>query len=310
MSTMAVIVSVVLLCLLLIMLNNTPLGYREQEEPVPEAEHNLFDPRARSLQFISKGNTKAVICIHGFPSTPYTFTWCAQALHAQGFDVYAPLLPGFGTSPDDLVKTHFSHWLGALRSCYLDVRSSYGKVYLLGASLGGSLALSLAAETQAGISAPDGICTIGTPVFMNRLHRGILKHPGLYFSRTAGWFTRAIKPGISHGGDELTSVDGAHRWIGYRGLYPRQIYSILMNLRKLRRKLPRVDVPLLVIHAQGDRTVPSLNAWYLAQRIGSRDKRLWMIDMGDLPHNQHCLIIHDSVMQQVFRACLHFFQST
>ncbi len=218
---MAGIIIAVLAFILLILFNNIPLGYREEDDSLPEARHDHFDPRVRLLRLTSEGNTKAIICIHGFPSTPHTFAWCAEIFHAQGYDVYAPLLPGFPTSPVDLVGTHFSHWLKFLRICFLVARSKYQKVFLLGASLGGSLALSLSADLSDASLAPDGICTIGTSVFMNRLRKGILKHPGLYISRTIGWFTRAINPGITTGGDAEASVDGELRWIGYRGLATR-----------------------------------------------------------------------------------------
>ncbi len=32
-----------------------------------------------------------------------------------------------------------------------------------------------------------------------------------------------------------------------------------------------------------------------------------MINMGDIHYNQHCLLIHDSVKQQVFSTMLSFF---
>ncbi len=50
--------------------------------------------------------------------------------------------------------------------------------------------------------------------------------------------------------------------------------------RLLDRDLPRVRVPLLVIHSRLDRVVPPGNAQAIYDRVASRDKRIVWLERG------------------------------
>ena len=69
--------------------------------------------------------------IHGFPACPYVFSYFADYFSSIGYDVYVPLLPGFGTNPKDLEKTSFNQWYGYIRQYYLDLRKKYPKVIIM-----------------------------------------------------------------------------------------------------------------------------------------------------------------------------------
>lgn len=74
--------------------------------------------------------------IHGFPSCPYLYTYFADYFPNEGYDVYVPLLPGFGTDPKDLENTCFNQWYEYVRRYYLELRPKYDRIILMGHSMG------------------------------------------------------------------------------------------------------------------------------------------------------------------------------
>lgn len=79
-----------------------------------------------------------VLCLHGLGGTGATMWPLVATLSGLGHTVLAPTLPGHGTGPDDLVGVMWDDWLAAARAWPADV--------VVGQSLGGGLALALAAE--------------------------------------------------------------------------------------------------------------------------------------------------------------------
>jgi len=128
-------------------------------------ELDLFDDDIHQ-PFFWEGGAKAALLVHGFPGTPAEVRPLARALHRQGWTVQAPLLPGFGPQIHELFTRRKEDWITAVFDAYTTLRASYDTVLLLGYSLGGAVALNVAAR-----SAPDGLALlapfwqIGGPVY-------------------------------------------------------------------------------------------------------------------------------------------------
>ena len=52
--------------------------------------------------FTLPGGRPAALLLHGFLGTPAEMRGLGEALHEQGWTVYAPLLPGFGSDIETL----------------------------------------------------------------------------------------------------------------------------------------------------------------------------------------------------------------
>ncbi len=92
------------------------------------------------------GSGPAVLCLHGLAGTPYEVRHPAEALAVRGFACVGPLLPGHGTDPEDLAATHRSAWLEAAVRAWDELASTHQRVYIMGLSMGGVLALALSAR--------------------------------------------------------------------------------------------------------------------------------------------------------------------
>jgi carboxylesterase len=86
------------------------------------------------------------LVLHGFTGSPHSMRGVAEALHGAGFTVELPLLPGHGTSVDDMQQTGWPDWSAAAEAAYqrLVERVPEGKVIVVGLSMGGTLTLWLA----------------------------------------------------------------------------------------------------------------------------------------------------------------------
>lgn len=78
-----------------------------------------------------------VLCLHGLGGTGATMWPLVAALGQAGHDVFAPTLPGHGSSPEDLIDIGWSDWLAAAQEWPADA--------VVGQSMGGDLALAVAA---------------------------------------------------------------------------------------------------------------------------------------------------------------------
>jgi carboxylesterase len=92
------------------------------------------------------------LLIHGYMGSPREFLPLAMALADVGVTAQAVLLPGFGEDRERLGRVRAEDWLLAARSMWREMRGSGGRSILIGFSMGGAVALSLAAESR---MAPD-----------------------------------------------------------------------------------------------------------------------------------------------------------
>jgi carboxylesterase len=103
---------------------------------------------ARHLPFRLEGDSsRAAVLVHGFPGTPADMRPLGDALHGVGWSVVAPLLPGFGPEIPTLPERKYSEWRDAIQAAVADARPTYGRVVLVGHSLGAAVEL-LATERE------------------------------------------------------------------------------------------------------------------------------------------------------------------
>lgn len=85
------------------------------------------------------GGPHGVLVLHGFTGNPQSMRPLAEAFAAAGFLVELPLLPGHGTSVEDMIETGWSDWVDAAESAYADLAARADRVVVAGLSMGGAL---------------------------------------------------------------------------------------------------------------------------------------------------------------------------
>ena len=95
---------------------------------------------------MENAGTACCLCIHGFTGSPGLYIPLADRLFEAGFGVSAPLLPGHGTSPEDLNGVSDDDWITSASLELERLLSRYTTVHIIGLSMGGTLASILAAR--------------------------------------------------------------------------------------------------------------------------------------------------------------------
>ena len=86
--------------------------------------------------YSAPGGPHGALVVHGFTGNPSSMRPVAEALAAAGFAVELPLLPGHGTSLDDMMATRFPDWSAAVEAHFLELSGRTDSVVVAGLSMG------------------------------------------------------------------------------------------------------------------------------------------------------------------------------
>jgi carboxylesterase len=96
--------------------------------------------------FLIEAGTSRALLIHGFLGSPRELRPLAQELVNAGVTARGVLLPGFGPDIARLKNVRAEQWLAAARAAWEEIREGASRATLIGFSMGGAVALQLAAE--------------------------------------------------------------------------------------------------------------------------------------------------------------------
>jgi len=103
-------------------------------------------PEHQSFELVADPPRGVALLLHGFPGTPAELRPLGEVLAAAGVSALAPLLPGFGPAMHQLADVGEEEWLASAAEAWAGVRARNLPTLLVGYSMGGALALRLAAE--------------------------------------------------------------------------------------------------------------------------------------------------------------------
>lgn len=239
----------------------------------------------------------AALCVHGFGGEPFEMEPLAGALRALGCAVDAPLLPGHGESPEAWSRSGFEDWAAAVERSYDALAARHERVMACGLSMGGTLCLHLAQVRR-----PACVAVLAAPVFLYRFLPPVatdwrLPLVGLLKGLRPLWPTGAPNP-------ESRRIAP---WKGYEGVTSLPaLHGFLKGMHGVRRALARVDAPLLVVQAHGDRTVPEANAPAIVGGVSSAVRRLEWLDIRETVTSRHVLTTHRETGERVRRLVADF----
>lgn len=205
----------------------------------------------------------AVLIAHGFTGSPHELRALAAFLEDRGLHVQLPTLPGHDTSPHDLLENGPDIWLAALQAEYDALHAKHDLVGVLGLSVGGSLAVKLAAGTN-----PAFLATIGAPVRLSyhQLMRLALKvyrllTPDLV-KPDKGFFANEEIPGFTQRCYDRVPIAAFEAMMRFleRDMIPATFRA--------------VQAPSLIIQGTHDPIVAPWSAQRLLIELGSAEKRL------------------------------------
>jgi esterase/lipase len=138
------------------------------------------------LPFHFPAGPSRALLIHGFLGTPRDMRPLAQALAGAGVTARGVLLPGFAAPTSHLRRVRAAEWVDAARAAWIETRQGAAQSTLIGFSMGGAIALQLAAE--AGL-APDHLVLLA-PHWKFADRRALILPIGKYLIRNFRPFGR------------------------------------------------------------------------------------------------------------------------
>jgi alpha-beta hydrolase superfamily lysophospholipase len=111
-----------------------------------KGKHALQNPHLEGDTFIWEGGPFGILLLHGFTATTAEVRPLAKLLHQNGYTVSGPLLPGFGTTPEQANLCRWQDWAAAASDAYQRLTELCLTVFVGGESMGGLLALYLASQ--------------------------------------------------------------------------------------------------------------------------------------------------------------------
>ena len=235
----------------------------------------------------------ACLLLQGLTGSPAEVRPVGEALARNGFRAIGPLLPGHGTSPEDLYTVTRGQMVHAAESALLSLRGAR-RVYVCGLSMGALLTLHLAARSWMHEGLPD-------------LSAIALMAPAIEFAGATWFFTDVLGrlpalPFVVGKGardlqnlDERTPIaDGSYQAVPLR--WGPELHALSQNGLKLAH---RVRAPALILHGALDRTVAPSGSRRLLRELASPHKELHI-----LPRSGHVLpldVESDEVCRLVVR---------
>ncbi len=105
-----------------------------------------------------------LLMIHGFAAGPVTFGRMAPELAKRGFACHAMRLPGFGRPMEEYKKATREQWQAAIRDEISSLRKDHDQVWLVGHSMGGTLATLAALDPSNKV---DGLVLLAPLIEVN-----------------------------------------------------------------------------------------------------------------------------------------------
>ena len=241
----------------------------------------------RGEPFLIPGGETGCLLIHGFPGAPEEMRWLGNHLGRQGFTALGIRLFGHATHPKDLIRARKQDWMADVEDGYHILRGACERVILVGLSLGGALALTMASRLPVA-----GVVAMAAPYRLPSLAERL--RPILPALSLVWRYRVPTEP--SDWQDKKAEALNVH--------YPVQPVRAIAEVHDLiacmRASLPKIQAPALLIYSKVDGAVPFEQGNIILEQIGSERKELVLLE-----HSGHNLP-RDAEREQVFNLVAGF----
>lgn len=212
--------------------------------------------RPEAEPFSADGGPVGAVLCHGLTGMPASLLDWGQALATAGLTVRIPRLPGHGTRWQDANGVVWRDWYDELERAFDDVRRRCERTYVMGLSMGGTVALRLAEQRGADVA---GVVVVNPSLFTLRKDAKLLPLIRLFVPSFPPVGNDIKKPG---------AVEPAYDRLPLKAAYQLSLLWKLTNA-----DLARVTQPLLVFTSRDDHVVEPANSTRLMEAAGTADKR-------------------------------------
>jgi carboxylesterase len=202
------------------------------------------------------GRKTSILLIHGWTGYPGQLYYLGTELHKDGYTVMIPRLPGHGTSAGDFLASTARDWIRRTEDAFMDMSMEADQCIVAGISMGALLALHLGA-----VFCPSGV---------------IAAAPAMSFKSRIACLSPVLKylvkeiPVVS----DSESDNPEEEYIRKEYWSSRRLPAVaeLIKVRqRVKKELPRVNAPLLILAAGQDELVTAQGISKIAGKVSSED---------------------------------------
>jgi carboxylesterase len=261
----------------------------------------------KDVSFHHAGGPEAVLLIHGLTGTPTEMRFIGKQLAAAGFTVYGMQLAGHCGSEDDLLQTTWHDWYASVEAAWAEIAKRHQTVFAAGLSMGAVLALMLAARRPGAVK---GVALYSTtlwydgwtiPKLQFLLPLFLYTPLGLRYRFVETW-PYGIKDERLRARVVASMESGDSAAAGTLGMAGRSLRELRSLVRQLKRELPKVKTPALLLHARNDDVTSVKNADYVERHIGGPVRKVLLEDC-------YHMITVDRQRHEVARQSIEFFRA-
>jgi esterase/lipase/1-acyl-sn-glycerol-3-phosphate acyltransferase len=232
-----------------------------------------------------------VIAIHGFSAAPKEVEQLALFLNKHNLSVHTPRLDGHGIVPEDLKDKKWEDWYKSISRAIIIASLKYKKVYIVGFSTGGLLALL---STKKYYKEFVGLVCINAALHLNDMRMKTLL-PVLSF-----WNDLVKVFNEDNYAKEYIENFPENPEINYHKHYINSIEQLNLLMNKTRKNLHKIRKPILILQGEDDPIVNPSSAHEIYQNIESRYKTLKIVKSS-----KHVIITGENT-DELFNYILNF----
>jgi len=208
------------------------------------------------------GGAGGVLVLHGFTGNPQSMRPLAEALAGAGLTVELPLLPGHGTSLDDMLPTRWEDWSGAAEAQFQALASRCDRVAVVGLSMGGTLACWLA-ERHPHLS---GIALVNP----------LVHAPDAEFRTGVRALVEAGTPTFDAIGSDIKREGSVEA--SYPGTPLDAVLSLFDATDDVEASLADIHCPTLLLSSREDHVVDPVSGDVVERTVSGPVERIWLED--------------------------------
>jgi esterase/lipase len=234
-------------------------AFNQQETAVANPSPFFIQPKTP--------NGVGILLIHGLLASPAELRDYGYYLSKHGFTVLGIRIKGHGTSPYALRDQSYEKWFQSVQRGFKILKVYCPRLFVIGFSTGGALALKLAADNPGEIT---GLVAVSVPIkFVSAAFMLVpLLHNTNALVRWASSF-EGLKPFIENMPE--------HPDINFHNVPIRALYELRRLIQHIEALLPDIETPSLFLYADQDPIVSPQSAETLFDKLGAKEKYLHMI---------------------------------
>jgi carboxylesterase len=206
--------------------------------------------------FAFDGGKVGALMVHGFTGSPFSMRPWGEYLAENGLAVLGPRLPGHGTRWQEMNLTRWQDWYGEVERGFDTLRGKCEQVFVMGLSMGGTLALRLAEEKGDDLA---GVVTVNASLLTLRRDAKLLP------------FLAKVVPSLKAIGDDIKKPGVTEK--AYDRTPLRAAASLARFWVLVQADLGAISQPMLAFRSVEDHIVEPASGAMLLERTGSSDVR-------------------------------------